>query len=325
VGQPVEEKQMEEKTVTDKPLVSFCLIAYNQEQYIREAVKGAFAQTYSPLEIILSDDCSVDRTFEIMKEMAAEYKGSHTIILNRNEKNLGIAGHVNKVFSVARGEWFVLAAGDDISVPQRVERVAACFEAHPGVVLVQSNGYSIDESGVRVWPRRQNYGTSIEALSIAEFIKSPVTSKYAGALATYHRKLFEVFGPLSLCGTEDVVYPLRARLVGDLYYLDEPLVEQRVNGTSTVRNVTLFTDIRRLSWNYFSFVQFLEDLGKSERIDDRQLLVRLVRRKIKQEHLWLHIFYYVLNRLFLGYPARMKRFLLKSNRVNSVYKRLRGF
>jgi len=49
---------------TDRPLVTFALVAYNQEQYIREAVEGAFAQTYEPLEIILSDDCSSDRTVE---------------------------------------------------------------------------------------------------------------------------------------------------------------------------------------------------------------------------------------------------------------------
>ncbi|HUF60663.1 MAG TPA: glycosyltransferase, partial [Verrucomicrobiales bacterium] len=55
---------------TERPLVSFLLLAYNQEQYIHEAVEGAFSQTYSPLEIILSDDCSTDRTFEIMREMA---------------------------------------------------------------------------------------------------------------------------------------------------------------------------------------------------------------------------------------------------------------
>ena len=42
--------------------MTFVLLAYNQEKYIREAVDGALAQTYHPLKIILSDDCSSDRT-----------------------------------------------------------------------------------------------------------------------------------------------------------------------------------------------------------------------------------------------------------------------
>lgn len=62
----------EEKKDQDRPLVTFALIAYDQERFIREAVEGAFSQTYSPLEIILSDDCSSDRTFEIIKDVAAE-------------------------------------------------------------------------------------------------------------------------------------------------------------------------------------------------------------------------------------------------------------
>ena len=62
-------------TNPSNPLISFVLLAYKQEKYIREAVEGAFAQTYSPLEIILSDDASPDGTFEIIQEMAAAYQG----------------------------------------------------------------------------------------------------------------------------------------------------------------------------------------------------------------------------------------------------------
>src|SRR5215475_5079675 len=110
----------------DKPLLSFAIFSCNQEKFIRSAIEGAFAQTYSPLEIIISDDCSKDRTFEIAKEMAAAYRGPHTVRLNRNETNLGIGGHVNKVFGISQGELVFAAAGDDVSLPHRVE---ATFQA----------------------------------------------------------------------------------------------------------------------------------------------------------------------------------------------------
>ena len=55
----------------ERPLVTFLQFSYNLEHFIREAVEGAFAQTYSPLQIILSDDCSTDKTFEITRAMAA--------------------------------------------------------------------------------------------------------------------------------------------------------------------------------------------------------------------------------------------------------------
>ena len=64
--------------------LSFVVMAYNQESFIREAVAAAFAQDHDDLEIVLTDDCSTDATFAIMQDMAAAYTGPHTIILNRN-------------------------------------------------------------------------------------------------------------------------------------------------------------------------------------------------------------------------------------------------
>lgn len=55
--------------------MTFALLAYNQEDYIREAVQGTFAQAYKSLEITLSDDCSSNRTYQIMQEMAGAYRG----------------------------------------------------------------------------------------------------------------------------------------------------------------------------------------------------------------------------------------------------------
>src|SRR4051812_14455329 len=78
--------------ILERPLVTFVLFSYNQERYIREAVAGALAQTYQPLKIVISDDCSTDRTFEIVREMASAYTGPHKIVLRRNPKNLGADG-----------------------------------------------------------------------------------------------------------------------------------------------------------------------------------------------------------------------------------------
>ena len=83
----------------DRPLISYVVTTYNIEKYVEESVKCAFAQTYSPLEIVLSDDCSTDQTFEIMKRMADEYQGPHKIVLNRNVKNMGITKHMNKAYA----------------------------------------------------------------------------------------------------------------------------------------------------------------------------------------------------------------------------------
>lgn len=107
----------------ERTLVTFALFAYNQEKYIREAVEGAFAQSYEPMEIILSDDCSTDRTFEIMQEMARTYSGTKKIVVRQTHSNMGTFLHVVDVASIAQGGLIVLAAGDDISKKERTKEI----------------------------------------------------------------------------------------------------------------------------------------------------------------------------------------------------------
>ena len=131
----------------NNPLITFILFGYNQAHFVREAIHGAFAQTYSPLEIILSDDCSSDETFTIMTEMAQNYQGPHKIVLNRNEQNRGVGAHVNRAFGLATGEWIVTAASDDISDPGRCSRVVALASLHTNAGAIGLGWRNIDESG----------------------------------------------------------------------------------------------------------------------------------------------------------------------------------
>lgn len=209
----------------EKPLVTFALIAYNQENFVREAVEGALAQTYSPLQIILSDDCSRDRTFQIMEEMASEYKGSNKIFLNGNKKNLGIGAHVNRIMDYAEGDLIVIAAGDDVSLPSRTAKI---FEAWKSsgyqACSICSDMHVVDE-----------HGQLMSYQSGKPFVGSIVDgvcnyfSGLQGASHAWSKRVFDVFGPMlenTVC--EDRVIPLRSELLGGTIYLPQPLVRYRV-------------------------------------------------------------------------------------------------
>jgi len=111
--------------VTEHPLVSFVLLCYRQERFIREALEGALAQTYQPLQIVVSDDASPDNTYNLVLERAKHYKGPHKIILQQNKENLGLTGNFNEALHLASGELVVMAAGDDVSLPERTARIVA--------------------------------------------------------------------------------------------------------------------------------------------------------------------------------------------------------
>lgn len=123
----------------ERPLVTLVIVTYNQERFVREAVEGAFAQTYSPLEIILSDDCSPDGTFAILEEMAEAYRGPHRVRAVRTPQNLGIIQHVLMRGREAAGEIVVMGAGDDISKPERVARLVDVFTPEVGAAYSLSD------------------------------------------------------------------------------------------------------------------------------------------------------------------------------------------
>ena len=131
----------------ERPLVTFYVMAYNQERFVREAVEGALAQTYSPLEVLLSDDCSTDRTFEIMQEAVKGYAGPHTIVLNRSTRNLGVSAHLNTIVDLAHGELLVAADGDDVSLPHRTDRCVEVWLEAGKPAAIASSATGIDAEG----------------------------------------------------------------------------------------------------------------------------------------------------------------------------------
>lgn len=203
--------------MSKNPLVSFCLICYNQENYISEAIEGAFRQQYSPLEIIISDDCSSDSTFEIVKKMAKEYQGPHHLILNRNPSNIGLTGNVNYVFSRAKGIYVVLAAGDDISLPERTSLSVQLTQAHPASHVISLGLCSFSNSQP---PRLEKPNASqeqqVEKFSINDYLQGRCKNG-SGASRIYSRSIFEIFGPIEAnCPTEDSTLLLRGLLLGEI-------------------------------------------------------------------------------------------------------------
>ncbi len=223
-----------------RPLLTFAVCGYNQERFIHEAVEAALAQTYSPLEIVLSDDCSRDRTFEIMSKLAASYSGPHKVVLNRNATNLGIGRHVNRLVELTRGQLLVVAAGDDISLPERTETIYNLWERAGRRTMVMQSGFiNIDEEGqlTDAAPARVETGTSVPALkeertALEDYVRTLQPGMMGCALA-YDPKIFSVFGPLpETLIHEDNAVALRALLMGPLGFTDIPLLKRRIHGNN---------------------------------------------------------------------------------------------
>ena len=102
-------------TLEKQPLVSIIVITYNSSKYVLETLESAKAQTYQNIELIVSDDCSIDNTVEICREWIENNKERFVRTeLITAEKNTGIPANCNRGVKAAQGEWVKLIAGDDI-------------------------------------------------------------------------------------------------------------------------------------------------------------------------------------------------------------------
>ena len=219
--------------MSDQPFVSFIVLAYRQEKFIREAVQSALAQTYENLEIVLSDDRSPDQTFEIMKEVANRYKGSHRLILNSNPENLGLAGNLNRAVQLASGDLLVLQGGDDISFPTRTSRLVQRWVSdQPRSDLVYSDAIRIAADGSVL----QQQIPPLPMATLDEVARGKFFIA-GGCVAAYSRSLFAKYGPLNPnVQYEDYVLTFRALLEGGCAFIDEPLVYYRVHENSIVQS-----------------------------------------------------------------------------------------
>lgn len=211
---------------------SFVLMSFNQEDYIADAVRAALAQEGPPLEIILSDDCSQDATFQIMQQIVAQYRGPHRVTLRRNERNLGLVRHFSAMFSLCSGDVMIVAWADDVAMPDRAVRIREVFET-TDAWLVHSHAVCMDLDGRDIEPtylgaRMVSGGADLATLATS-------TSLYLGASGAYHRKLVQKYGHMTNPRVyEDLVYGFRAELEKGTRFIDRPLIRYRVgSGIST--------------------------------------------------------------------------------------------
>ena len=207
-------------------LVSYVLFTYNQEAHIRDTLEAAFAQTYSPLEIVISDDCSSDRTVDVIREVIAAYSGKHDVVFNINEQNMGIGGHVSKMLlELSSGSYIITVGGDDVSDPDHAKLAVDAIRAQENVYVVDFSASIIDGEGDCL--AESNACAETLSHGLENYIQLlPLYTFAPGRILK--REVFDIFGRISPdCPTEDSVIVLRALILGKLQRLPTNVIQYR--------------------------------------------------------------------------------------------------
>lgn len=260
----------------EHPLVSIALFCYNQEFYIRDALLSVIAQDYPNFEIVVSDDCSKDETLRVVREVAAEHRGNINIKIKSSDVNKGIAKNVYDTISDCRGEYIVLAAGDDISLPDRVSRSIDYINERKDVFLVFGNVKLIKNDVVtddKLFRAEPDFCRNIDDFLSGKKVWS------LGASITFQRSLLDKFGSF-LKGTfqEDGCLSFRCILLGELGYINEPLVLYRVHDNGASQSLTVMDKVEYKVKDLRLIDNYMKDYLLA-RVDD-EIFFELVKRKV---------------------------------------------
>ena len=127
------------------PKVSVLMGAYNCAPYLAEALDSVLNQTFDDFEVVIVNDGSKDNSAEIIKEYAEK---DSRIVFIENDRNHGLAYTLNHGLEYVQGEYIIRMDGDDISKPERFERLVAAAKEHPDFDVIGSGCDLFDETGV---------------------------------------------------------------------------------------------------------------------------------------------------------------------------------
>jgi len=124
------------------PRVSIGVPIYNSSRFLSQALDSLLGQSFSDLELIISDNASTDGTEEICRAYAAK---DARVRYFRQTSNIGAPRNWNFVAKQARGKYFKWSSGNDFCPPDMIEKCVAAMEGEAGVVLCYGRTCLVDE------------------------------------------------------------------------------------------------------------------------------------------------------------------------------------
>lgn len=126
--------------------ISVIMGIYNCGDTLAEALDSILAQTYTHWNLIMCDDGSTDNTYAVAEMYCRRYP--EKMILLKNDRNTGLNFTLNRCLKEVDGEYVARMDGDDLSMPDRLEKEIAALRAHPDLMIVSTAMQHFDESGV---------------------------------------------------------------------------------------------------------------------------------------------------------------------------------
>ncbi len=252
------------------PLVSICIPTYNGSTFLKEAIESAQNQTYSNIEIVITDDHSSDHTVSLCKQYANK---DPRIKLYVNSKNLGLVGNWCEALEKASSKWVKFLFQDDILAPDCVEKMIKSALKNKVNFVVCNRTYFYEE-GVDDHSKRF-YNNLPDASKMFNEERAYTPEETSKIIAPYIFRNCIGEPPTFLINKEhfsrndfpdtyfqliDYIFILNKILSSNFVYIGEKLVKFRVHNTSeSKRNNTVdVNDVK--SFYKFLYIKYYEGI-----------------------------------------------------------------
>jgi glycosyltransferase involved in cell wall biosynthesis len=211
------------------PRVSVICVCHQHARFIREALQSVMDQTYPHVELIVVDDGSTDGSVEVINDFL---QACPHIQLIKNDQPLGYCRAFNVGWRLATGDWVIDLAGDDVLLPQRIERGVAVFQAIGQTGIQFSDASYINGSGETLSRHSDRFP---HAQVPQGFVFTDVLRRYficSPTMMISRQVLIALNGYDETLSYEDFDLWIRAAKKFPFHYVPEVLVKKRVLANS---------------------------------------------------------------------------------------------
>ena len=212
------------------PLVTVICLCYKHAPFVRLALDSVLAQTYAHVELIIIDDCSPDDSVQVIRQWLNEQKQTYTFLAL--EPNIGNCAAFNRGLSLAKGQYIIDLAADDVLLPNRIASQVALLETNPTAAATYSDALLIDEKGkaLRTHYLRDKNGALLQPVPSGAIYQRLFEGHFVCSVTLMFRTetLRQISGYDETLAYEDFDVLMRLARTSPLLFQDQILTQYRV-------------------------------------------------------------------------------------------------
>jgi len=151
---------------SNHPLVTVGVALYNHEKYIVDCLKSIAEQTFTDIELIVIDDGSSDKSYNVAKSyLESQDMVKFTI---KTRKNIGMCNTLNEIAHLSQGKYISFVGSDDYWAKDKIKDQVEFLENNPSIALVHSNSIVVNDENIETstieYQNRKNSSDLFEAI-----------------------------------------------------------------------------------------------------------------------------------------------------------------